>query len=55
MKEGEDFPGLQQHSAVFIKNNLVLFGGEDSHYNSNNALHIFNLKTNTWSQKELKG
>ena len=55
MKEGEDFPGLRWHSSVFMKNSLVLFGVEDSNDNLNNVFHIFNLKTNKWSQKELKG
>ena len=55
MKEGEDFPGLYWHSAVFMKNNIVLFGGKDSYRNLNNIFHIFNLETGAWSQKELKG
>ena len=57
MKKVEDYPDLVKHSSVFIKNNIVFFGGEDSYYNSNsnNVFHIFNLKTNRWSQKELKG
>ena len=55
MKEGEDFPDLIYHSSVFMKNNIVLFGGIDKNYHMNNVFHIFNLKTNTWSQKELKG
>ena len=26
-REGEDFPDLYWHSSVFMKNNIVLFGG----------------------------
>ena len=55
MKESKDFPGLKYSSSVFMKNNIILFGGEDSYDNNNNLLHIFNLKTNEWAQKELKG
>ena len=49
MKEGEDFPGLSHHSSVFMKNNIVLFGGRDSNFNLNNIFHIYNLETNKWS------
>ena len=55
MKGGEDFPDLLNHSSVFIKNNIVLFGGRDSNEEINNVFHIYNLKARTWSQKELKG
>ena len=55
MKEGEDFPSLSGHSSVFIKNNIVLFGGIDSNGKNNNVLNVFNLQTNAWSQKQLKG
>ena len=54
MKDGEDFPGLSEHSAVFIKNNIVLFGGKDS-FKMNNVFHILNLETGGWSIKELQG
>lgn len=54
-KEGEDFPDLSYHSSVFMKNNIVLFGGKDLSGNRNNVLNIYDLKEKTWSQKELKG
>lgn len=55
MKDGEDFPVLKQHCAVFMENNIVLFGGLDSNGKRNNVFHIFNLETETWSKQELKG
>ena len=48
MKDGEDFPGLKFHSSVFMKNNIVLFGGVDSDWTKNNLFHIFNLETSVW-------
>ena len=38
-----------------MKNNIVLFGGKDSHRNLNNFLNIYNLEDLVWSKKELKG
>ena len=38
-----------------MKNNIVLFGGADSNYNSNNILNIYDLEKDVWSMKELKG
>ena len=55
MKDGEDFPSLFDHSSLFMNNKIVLFGGENSNNKMNNIFHIFNLKTNKWSSKELKG
>ena len=55
MKEGEDFPGLRLHSSVFMKNNIVLFGGRDTNWKTYNVFHIYNLDTEEWSKKELKG
>lgn len=55
IKDGEDFPSLSSHSSVFLKNNIVLFGGRDRHGNLNNILNIFNLETKAWSNKILKG
>ena len=52
MKDGENFSGLINHSSVFMKNNIVLFGGKNSNKNNNNLLNIFNLET-VWSKKEL--
>ena len=49
MEDGEDFPILCFHSSVFIKNNLVLFGGGDLFGEKNNELQIFNLETRIWS------
>ena len=51
MREGEEFPDLRQHSLVFMKNNIILFGGKNSNKDKNNVLHIFNLETEEWSQK----
>ena len=55
MREGEDFPDLRAHSSVFVKNNIVLFGGTDSNRIKNNVFHIYNLETYAWSKKRLKG
>ena len=48
MKDGEDFPCLKNHSSVFMKNNIVLFGGRDSYGKMNNAFHIYNLEARMW-------
>ena len=49
MKDGEDFPGLRFNSSVFMKNNIVLFGGNDLNGKMNNVFHIYNLETEVWS------
>ena len=53
MSEREDFPDLRAHSSVFVKNNIVLFGGTDSNRIKNNVFHIYNLETYAWSKKRL--
>ena len=55
MKYSEDFPDLRMHSSVFMKNNIVIFGGEDFNKHDNNVLNIYDLEERVWSQKELKG
>ena len=57
MKDGEDFPVIYCQSSVFMKNNIVLFGGidsnvernNDSNDERNNVFNIYNLETRTWS------
>ena len=55
IKEGEDFPDLWGHSSVFMKNKIVLFGGQDSNDDRNNVLNIYDLGKSAWSSKTLKG
>ena len=49
MKDGEDFPCLCNFSSVFMRNNIVLFGGEDNNGNRNNVLNIYDLEELVWS------
>ena len=56
IQEGENFPSLYDHSSVFMKNKIVLFGGTNSSYRlENNDLKIYDLGKSAWSTKSLKG
>ena len=47
-------PKVKNHSTIYYKDQIILFGGYDGKKN-HNKLYTFNLKTNTWEAPQVQG
>jgi len=47
-------PNIKNHSAIAYDQKVWIFGGYDGKKN-HSTLHVYNIKTNTWSRPTTKG